>query len=232
MVLCPVLDSYSVTLASTIPQNIATVIVPYPTTSAGDLLLLSIVRGDPIGVADESPVVPGWTLLTHTWGSNNLLHNTYIRVADGTESGSVRVTHGAFRSSTGVMICLRNMTSTSFDGGALRGATTGSTLTAPSFTPSNAPSLLIFFAGVPLGKRTNNYNNQGMCLLGGAEGGAYQPSNQVYAEVLTSTDPSGSRTWTGAEAGMVSPWRTYAGGLIPWWLAGGRRPVVGFIGWR
>lgn len=228
MAFCPRVTSYEVTSSATGPVNIATVTIPYPSAvSAGDLLLMSVVRGDPISVTDTSPAVSGWALLTHQWGANNFLHNTYIRAADGTETGSVSVVHSDARASTGVMVCLRRATGSAFDGGAVSSSTTGTTITAPTLTPTNAPPLLIYFSGVPLGARGVNYSSDGMCLLGGADGGVYQPSNQAYAEVLATTEPSGTRSWAGAEAGAVSPWRAYAGGLIPW---GANGPTVGFIG--
>lgn len=217
---CPLPHTYEITRTSDTPVDEATVSVPYPATRSGNLLLLSVVRGAPFNLIDATPTVTGWSNVGHYWGANNYLHNLYLRVADGTETGFVSIAHPDTRTTTAVMVCLKANVG-SFDGSPVIGIND-----APTLTPTNQPALLIYFAGVPNGVLANNYSAEGMCLLGGASGGVYIRSNQVYAEVV-STGATGTRSWPGEEFGAVAPWRGYAGGLVRWSLGG---PTVGFIG--
>ena len=169
--------------------------------------------------------------MTHQWGSNNFLQNVYYRVADGTESGSVSITHPDSRMTSALMVCLRGNQgggshySGQFDGAAGVGRTTSTTITAPSLTPTAAGRMLFYFVGVDSGTGDQNYSNDEMCLLRGINGETYTVANQAYAEIWTPSTPTGSRSWTGGGSG----WRSYSGGLIPWaWST--LRPTVGYIG--
>lgn len=213
---CPASTTYDL---STVPINTySTIDVPYTATEAGDLLLLSIVRGDSSNVEDSTPAVAGWTNISHRYGKYNFSHNVYQRVADGTETGSVSVSHGDSKFTSGVMVRLKANGGGAFDGAVVAGSTSGSTITTPSLTPSASPRLLIFLGGVPSGVNNQNYTSGTLCLLGGVDGNAYTMSNQVYAEEIATTAATDTHTLSGEGGGYIAPWRAYSGGLVEWSL--------------
>jgi hypothetical protein len=165
--------------------------VAYPTVAADDLLILHVSTN---GGAVTLP--SGWTEVYREISITNPKGLVAIKVADGTESGTLAVTTS---STTGnaIMFSYTGVDPTTPQDAAatsVSNATAGFTTVLPAITTVTADTMLVYANGGNSSTTTMSSTTGTERVDHGALGGTGTKAGALYDEVVTATGSTGTRT--------------------------------------